>query len=1829
MAEYYFESREIRDEFLSHLASHNELRAYLDQARERCKAQAKDSGALALDTLPYKLFRADATAHLSNYEEAIDAYRELNRLYPNTPEFAERLISFTRSLGERNPKFLEEAADLSHQMAESFPASSEYRTRAGEIQAELGNYDRARGEWEQLIQTGRGAPDTYLETATVYWDYFQYEDALRVIEKLREQMHDPTLYAFQAGAIQEARHKTAEALAEYVKTLDFYQMDYDEVMDEYRAERRLLKLYKRAGIPAQLQLAFERERARRPDSSSLVLDYAALLSEAGEHSRAATLIKQEIARNDSREFLVSVRKLFDAEKDEGVGELALKHLIATTTTPRFAISYRLQLAADAEQRGSRQEAQAVLHELVGKFPTNYGVLNEADSLYWRMGLREESVRVLEDAMRRGKGRFYYVFGRKLAARLMLMDQLPAAERVLTELHAKDKLNTEVFHELARIYLRTSNTPTLKKAFQETLAAINEQDLDRKELHAQTATLRKQMIDAFTRLKDYKSAIEQHIEIINREPEDEENVNAAINYARRYGGADTLLDYYRRTAHEAYKNYRWNVVLARIYEAKNDLQSAAQNYQAAIANQPEMVELYDALADVYTRMNNMGDALEALNHAAELTNDDPQYIRRIIAVLEKLGRRSEAEEARQKLPADVATKKENVGDQFADAARLRAVEKSKSVAAYREAFNTLLADPFAHALKAAEITGYVQMVRDEERLDQINERLWQLRGKLIEEAERRDSTRAGQARDSLKTLDGALPEAVGNIASQQATGDELSALFSDFNRRIENALSSNDARGTLELLQNLSHRSGFGVLEEKILGAQKDVAYRNGSHDLYRQRLQGLVDFYTAHGDYRHNIELMEAERTREVDGNGFDYLRVIAENARLVGDGEKELQALRENYRRLVGGIPNQLSGASDEMVARYLDALYEHGEEGRGELHDLAQQSSPYQLQLINFLLARGESELAHEAIERASFSEAWKLSRHAGASLALQDYSPQNENYFADALQLKSIGELIVQKPIASNQLVGDDWFHLAMVYGQWLYQSQREGAHERAQQLLPAMIENRPHDQSEQARLGRLLLERKDYRGALEHLTLALEMNPEDNETRADLGSAAFLSGGEGKARELWSEIIKGDKAGPQDYGLYLRTLHARGLAAEAREKLLPLIAKWASDFGDYESGYPNSSYGEEREKKLESFRVMIRALADSFREGGGDSGEGESLTPQTETARAQFFYKLSEAAGGSSLLPQMLIKESLIYRNELGPFYEMLIERGSPLNSYERDYDYTAQFNSTWSASEAEESLDVENDYKVSEPPSERIRWQKEYLYYLIARRQTGDARGVIHAVEAEISHRYARPEWLRLASLHIDILEGQEARGLAGLRRFVGIESASGSANVNAPSMERLNMAVSMLRNEGRSAQADQLLEAAYTREIALEHYSAPAFVGLARLAFGRGDTTLGLELLQAMAALSDEETRETAAAELASWPTVKAYAADGSTREEAEMENTLDHKEALRLAAETASAFGEFDAGVNYRQQLFKISPEDETNHIELVQLLAEQKNYEEAVHHLAQIIGDRTASRRARWQAVWLASMIVEARDDLWTKLKERVRELNASDDEMLAALDALSLSSGGHTDEAIKLISKTEAANPNPYLSFFSAMLEKRGQSANASAGFIHTLVAKSDERVNEAFLFEENPARQIIRFYAVNGEPRAALLASELDPTLKENDSTVGDKNIDSVSDIAKDTPVDAQEGMTKDGTRYQTLLERAAVRETESRMELLGLLSKAAEQVGDLNRAIEFESARLKLLHATAERQSSEARIKQLLSRRKENSRRVVVIYKVDQSLIAQR
>jgi tetratricopeptide (TPR) repeat protein len=1506
-AEYYFESKDMREQFLDNLAQKGELRSFLANANG--------------DSTIYELFRADASVRLSNFENAVAAYRKLNQIYLNEEQFSSRLINFTRSFGQKSPEMLAEAANISHASAEFLPSSTEYRTQSGEIYAELGDYEKARGEWGKLISTGAGAKETYLDTATVYWDYFQYDDALRAIQKLREKFSDDALYAFETGAIFEAQHKEKQAIGEYVKALD---ANRDETQKE-KAMRRLTNLFSRENKILQItDSVFEFERKRRKDASFLALGYAEFLAKIKQNEKADSMLNRTINQSKNNEFLEAAKGFYQSEYNESGEQIALKQLADVSNNPRQEIAYRLQLTQSFEENNDRDRAKITLDELVRKFPANYGVVCESTAFYYRLGFESEAINVLQSALLKSKGSYRNALAQQLGERLVQLNRLDPAAQILERLHGEDKIDIGVFDELAKIYVRQNNAEKLRKAFNDTVTAVKETDGDRRELNEQIADLRIEMIDAFTRLKDYKSAIEQHIEIINREPENDELIDNAIAYAQRYGGAEALVSYYQKTSAEAFKNYRWNVVLARIYETDKDFENAAKNYQEAIVNQPEMPELYVSLADVETKRNNFDEALRNIDKVLELTNDEAQYVKKKIEILKKAGKLAEIEAEKAKLP--VEDEQKPAINQFEEAQKLQNTEKEKAREIYREAFAKLLQNPLVDELKAANISAYVQSLREEDPLNQISERLWQLREKLITIADKDNSTDAGEARKRLGILDAAIPDSIGTIAKTVGTDAELAALHQDLQSRIEEFSFDSDNHQIVSLVQNLSRRAGFGDLEEKILLKKLDET--NSSEDKKTQ-LQVLLNFYNERGAYQKSFDILEKY--------GSDNLPLKADTARIVGSKEKELEALRAIYWKSF----EKISVASDENVERYLEILYA---ENRLELKSLSEKSSFYQLQLINFLLGKGERELAHSAIENANLSLAWKASRNAETSLALKEFDTTAECYFCDALQMDSIGSLIGQTPDKKHFLINDDWFRLSREYGEWLFEKKENGS--APAKFLTAMIENLPQNTDEQAKLGTFYLERNELKAAIEHFRLALEIDAGDKTTWANLGAAYFKFGRKDYAEESWANVLDGEEV--KSGLIYFQVLRKNGLAPQAHEKLLPIIVKFLQTNNAVDS---------------EDFQNLIRAVAASF---------------GSETEKSAYFLQILSRRPTDTSLATMLVNESLIGKNEQKEFYELLISRSSKSDSY--DYDYKSAVERTWTVSDAESVYDLEKEYKTEEPENEHFEWEKKYLGILTEERDNTSAKQIATQIEKEISGHNARPAWLRLTRLTQQIRDSKFDQSIA--ERFIGISVSDFVTDIKPPSLARFNDVLQILRDEKRDAEANALSEAFFARMLALEQFDAANFLGLVRAFFQKGETQKALRILQLLIDAGDENKREMALAEITSLDIVKAQMADATKLPETKSNFTIVQTEALKLAAEISAQFEQTQAAEMFRLKLLEFNNSDWTNQIELAKLLVAEGKKSDAANLLNKIIENRNALRSIRWQARLLLREIGENAD-------------------------------------------------------------------------------------------------------------------------------------------------------------------------------------------------------------------------------------------------------
>ena len=207
LRQYWFYDEHLRTQLFEDLARSGKLEGEVEAARNAAKASAADPAAAR--------FVAEGEAWRSHFEAAAAPMREVAALFPGDAEVTGRAADLYRSLGAYDAANTVAAATLAATISRSAVRDQEAMARVGDIDMDRNWLARARPWWNRMAVVEPGDSAGYLSAATVYWDYFQYNDALRMLAAGRQKLGDPLLFAYEAGAIYESKRDYPRAIAEY------------------------------------------------------------------------------------------------------------------------------------------------------------------------------------------------------------------------------------------------------------------------------------------------------------------------------------------------------------------------------------------------------------------------------------------------------------------------------------------------------------------------------------------------------------------------------------------------------------------------------------------------------------------------------------------------------------------------------------------------------------------------------------------------------------------------------------------------------------------------------------------------------------------------------------------------------------------------------------------------------------------------------------------------------------------------------------------------------------------------------------------------------------------------------------------------------------------------------------------------------------------------------------------------------------------------------------------------------------------------------------------------------------------------------------------------------------------------------------------------------------------------------------------------------------------------------------------------------------------------------------------------------------------------------
>jgi tetratricopeptide (TPR) repeat protein len=1078
---HWFEDEGLAMQFFAMLSRSNRLDAEIAAMRGvSTAANEANWGRLAKEHPLAARFLAEADIWRSRFESATPVLSALAIEYPADVELNQRVGSLQRSLSYADARETDAAATTVERLHQYDPRSLPTLTALGEIYADRERYDRARSYWDRLPDVEPGNAAGYLESATVFWDYYQFDDALRIIEQGRTKLRDPALFAYEAGAIYEGLRQPERAIDEYVRGALAAQ-------GSPPARSRLLALAKRQAYRASADRASAAVAdGDTPQPVAIALRIAVLEAQDRRDDLERFLVTL-IDRTSSLELLTDVGSQAERLGFQSLRTRSLARQIELMRDPIDRLQLRYALVRLYESRGELDAARRTLDAVYADNPRILGIVRQTADYYWRHKQGRDAVAVLTRAASQSYPALRRQFTFEAAAKSTQIGDYAQARDLLKPLLADDPFNADYLAAVADSYALARDDQSLRDFYKSTIEAIRTAPMAADERTRRTAGLRRGLIPALSRLNDHTGAIDQYIEIINRYPDDEALLQEAGRYARQHARTGQLVAYYTRTAAESPRDYRWPMLLAKLETQFEDFPAAIAAYAKATAIRPDRADFQTARGALEERLMRFDDAVASYTRTYELTYHDPQWMEKIA---ELRARQNRVDEAAIALRTALVEGRPERAENFFDVARRLELWHMSGAA-----------KPFVdQGARLAGATGlldkgrtYVSVYTTLRESAVVLDRLLAARTEALAALE------PGRDGSTVTNALSARLREMGDLVSRQYSPEDKTA-FAAFIERKRAALPPEDFD---RYLVPLAERAG--LLDLAVRWRTELLHASRARED--NEHLARLVDLQTRRmrfAELAGDLERFADSGPRTV----FEARIAAAEAYRKAGDAAGEL--------RVIAKIP--VVNLPAALLTRYLALLLEREPQRLVTLAGAGQ--ARIRDTVANFAVAHGtvEQALAVVGARGRGLPPVWTSAYTALVGLHFARFDASTTTAFTTALGGATVADRL--KPVdRSLQLAGDTWFAYGSRFGEYLTFAKQPGGAD----YLPAPVERTPARSDAYVLLADFYRDEGAGANALIEYDHAATLNPRRSDVHLRAAAILWRQGRRTDAVARWKQAM----------------------------------------------------------------------------------------------------------------------------------------------------------------------------------------------------------------------------------------------------------------------------------------------------------------------------------------------------------------------------------------------------------------------------------------------------------------------------------------------------------------------------------------------------------------------------------------------------------------------------------------------------------------------------------------------------------------------------------
>lgn len=1166
---HWWEKPEWRNELFQVLSATGRLDAQLALLRQQSPEIDKGdwSGLTARDPAAER-FWLEACLWQSDYEDAVDAADALAAAYPADSTVGEQASSLYRSLAYFHPEDTNKAVAIEKRLLDAEPGNLDRLARIGDIYADRNRMAEAAPYWLRMAEVRPGDSNGYLQSATVFWDYFDFGSAQTQLEKARTQLNQPTLFGYQEGAIEESRGNVSAAIKDYAASAAA-----DTPSQESRD--RLLALARRPALQAQVEDGTAGLLKQTAPGSAAIQLRAGILEAEHRKDDLVRELSQAIAQTSSFDVLDAIAEATRSHALPDVEQAALRRQIALTTDPVRILQLRYQLVDLLQSRdpaAAVQEIDAIYREH-GKI---LGVVRSTVDYDWGHNRRQQAVEVLLESANLSypdlKGRFELEAARKLT----LMGETARSKALLATLLSEKPLDAGYEAAMAENLAHANDQQGLEAFYRAQLELVRKSNLEHDEKQQRVGQLRRGMIAAATLLGNTNDAVDQYIELINAYPDDAGLAQEAALYAVAHGARDRLFGFYQKTVADSPRDPRWSIVLARLATAAEDDALAIDAYSKALRLRPERKDLYIAQSGLEERLHRMDDAIAVYRKLYVLSYRDPHWMEKVAELCARQGRNPDAVKALE--TAWIEGRPAKAANSFAVAARLETwglldeARKYADQGVQQAGADLLVSEQSGAAAYARILTRQRQSAAAFARL-----------------AESRDEapkvTLAAVAQQVVKSGPGAVTDEEwrkqrADERRRQATAGFAQALqsmgkaVSEFYTPEEKAefaawLKPKPATATANELRTVYLPA---VKAAGLVDLTSDVLLQiaRQSDNLAAPECHAWVQLEKRRGRVEAEAERMEKFAPQVAPEQRARIWKYAADAYRDGGDAAGELRAIEQMGR---------VEKRDGDTLTRYYRLLL--AQRPRQLIQLAGEEDSAAQ-----YLVGNGTAEqaLTGVAARAQTRQEVWKNAYTGLTGLYLRQHGPEISAAFATALNADvSIGDRVAHPADRSRQLAGEVWFYYGSRYGAYL----DEEKDPRTQDYIESELEHSPGSSQAYLRLANDSADEGRADAALADYQHSLDLNQDQPAVLDSIATIDWSQGRQSDALAAWNEAVKRLAAEmdarhvPEtfwsDFKRVIANVSAHGQYQEVRQPVDAMLRIYIARNGDYrvepllEAGY----------------------------------------------------------------------------------------------------------------------------------------------------------------------------------------------------------------------------------------------------------------------------------------------------------------------------------------------------------------------------------------------------------------------------------------------------------------------------------------------------------------------------------------------------------------------------------------------------------------------------------------------------------------------------------